>query len=40
MMYVVCGEMFPESSKLWDGVTSSIGVVSGIMLGLIMVKII
>ena len=40
MMYVVCGEMFPESSKLWEGVTSSIGVVSGIMLGLIMVKII
>jgi zinc transporter, ZIP family len=40
MMYVVCGEMFPESSKLWDGVTSSIGVVSGIMLGLIMVKLI
>ena len=40
MMYVVCGEMFPESSKLWDGVTSSIGVVSGIMLGLIMIKII
>jgi ZIP family zinc transporter len=40
MMYVVCGEMFPESSKLWDGVTSSIGVVTGIMLGLIMVKVI
>jgi zinc transporter, ZIP family len=40
MMYVVCGEMFPESSKLWDGVTSSLGAVSGIMMGLIMVKII
>jgi ZIP family zinc transporter len=40
MMYVVCGEMFPESSKLWDGVSSSIGIVSGIMLGLIMIKVI
>lgn len=40
MMYVVCGEMFPESSKLWDGITSSLGIVSGIMLGLIMIKVI
>lgn len=40
MMYVVCGEMLPESSKLWDGVTSSIGAVAGIMVGLVMVKLI
>lgn len=40
MMYVVCGEMLPESNKLWDGVTSSIGILAGIMLGLIMTKII
>jgi ZIP family zinc transporter len=39
MMYVVCGEMLPESSKLWDGVTSSIGIVTGLILGLIMVNI-
>lgn len=39
MMYVVCGEMFPESSKLWDGLTSSIGILAGIMLGLIMTKV-
>ncbi|MBV7272351.1 ZIP family metal transporter [Clostridiaceae bacterium UIB06] len=39
MLYVVCGEMIPESSKLWDGVTSTVGVLSGIMVGLIMVKI-
>lgn len=39
MMYVVCGEMLPESSKLWDGVTSSIGIVTGLILGLIMVTI-
>lgn len=36
MLYVVCGGMFPESSKLWDGLTSSIGILSGIMLGLVM----
>lgn len=38
MMYVVCGEMIPESSKLWDGITSTIGILTGIMLGLIMTK--
>lgn len=38
MLYVVCGEMIPESSKLWDGVTSTIGVLSGIMIGLFMVR--
>lgn len=40
MLYVVCGEMIPESSKLWEGVTSTIGVLSGIILGLIMIRII
>lgn len=40
MMYVVCGEMLPESNKLWEGITSSIGVLAGIMLGLIMTKVI
>ena len=39
MLYVVCGEMIPESSKLWDGITSTIGTLSGIIVGLIMVKI-
>ncbi|WML36589.1 ZIP family metal transporter [Clostridium sp. OS1-26] len=39
MLYVVCGEMIPESSKLWDGVTSTIGVLSGIMIGLFMVRV-
>jgi ZIP family zinc transporter len=38
MLYVVCGEMIPESSKLWDGVTSTIGVLTGIIIGLIVVK--
>lgn len=39
MMYVVCGEMFPESNKLWDGITSSVGILTGIILGLIMTKV-
>ncbi len=39
MLYVVCGEMIPESSKLWKGITSTIGILSGILLGLVMVKI-
>ncbi|MBC2399391.1 ZIP family zinc transporter [Clostridium tetanomorphum] len=38
MLYVVCGEMIPESSKLWDGVSSTIGVLSGIIFGLILIK--
>lgn len=38
MMYVVCGEMIPESSKLWDGITSTMGILTGIMVGLIMTK--
>lgn len=40
MLYVVCGEMIPESSDLWKGVTSTIGILGGIILGLTMVKII
>jgi ZIP family zinc transporter len=40
MLYVVCGEMIPESSKLWDGITSTIGTLSGVIVGLIMVKMI
>lgn len=40
MLYVVCGEMIPESSKLWEGVTSTIGVLSGIMVGLVMIRLI
>jgi zinc transporter, ZIP family len=39
MLYVVCGEMIPESSKLWEGVTSTLGVLAGIILGLIIVHV-
>lgn len=40
MLYVVCGEMIPESSRLWDGITSTIGTLSGVLLGLIMTNMI
>lgn len=39
MLYVVCGEMIPESSKLWDGLSSTFGILFGIVLGLIIVSV-
>lgn len=39
MLYVVCGEMIPESSKLWDGITSTLGVLAGVIVGLIITHI-
>ena len=39
MLYVVCGEMIPESSKLWDGITSTLGTLCGIILGLVIVQV-
>jgi ZIP family zinc transporter len=39
MLYVVCGEMIPESSKLWQGLSSTIGILTGLILGLTIVKI-
>ncbi|BAH08322.1 hypothetical protein CKR_3271 [Clostridium kluyveri NBRC 12016] len=39
MLYVICGEMIPESSKLWEGITSTLGTLSGIILGLVIVQI-
>lgn len=38
MLYVVCGELLPESNKTWDGLTSTIGILSGILLGLVMIS--
>ena len=38
MLYVVCGEMIPESSKLWEGVSSTIGILSGVIFGLILIR--
>lgn len=39
MLYVVCGEMFPESTKLWNGILRTIGTLSGIIFGLIITRI-
>lgn len=40
MLYVICGEMFPQSSKLWEGITTTTGILIGIILGLIMINVI
>ncbi|WP_199798419.1 ZIP family metal transporter [Clostridium fermenticellae] len=39
MLYVVCGEMIPESSRLWNGRASTLGILTGIIVGLIMVNV-
>lgn len=36
MLYVVCGEMIPEASKIWEGIASTLGVLAGIIIGLII----
>lgn len=36
MLYVVCREMLPESSKLWDGISGTLGILAGILLGLVI----
>lgn len=36
MLYVVCREMIPESSKLWEGVSGTLGILGGILLGLVI----
>jgi ZIP family zinc transporter len=36
MLYVIYGEMIPQSKKLWSGTTSTLGILLGIILGLIM----
>jgi zinc transporter, ZIP family len=38
MLYVVCGELLPESTKVWDGITSTLGVLAGVIAGLIMIN--
>ncbi|MDP4090626.1 MAG: ZIP family metal transporter [Bacillota bacterium] len=40
MLYVVCGELLPESSRVWDGTTSTLGVLTGVISGLIMINVI
>jgi len=40
MLYVIYGEMIPESRKLWTGITSTLGILFGIIVGLIMTNVI
>ncbi len=40
MLYVVYGEMIPESKKLWSGTTSTLGILLGMIVGLIMTNVI
>lgn len=40
MLYVIYGEMIPESKKLWPGTTSTLGMLLGIIVGLIMTNVI
>lgn len=39
MIYVVIGEMIPESTKLWSGITRTIGTILGILVGLILTRV-
>ncbi len=40
MLYVIYGEMIPESKKLWSGITNTLGILLGIIVGLIMTNVI
>jgi len=40
MLYVVYGEMIPESRKLWAGTTSTLGILLGMIVGLVMTNVI
>lgn len=40
MLYVIYGEMIPESKKLWSGTTSTLGMLFGIIVGLVMTNMI
>lgn len=39
MLYVVCGEMIKESNRLYDGVTTTVGILGGIILGFIITNV-
>jgi len=40
MLYVVYGEMIPQSRKLWPGTTSTLGILLGMIVGLFMTNVI
>jgi ZIP family zinc transporter len=39
MLYVIYGEMIPQSKKLWPGITNTLGILFGIIVGLIMTNV-
>lgn len=39
MLYVIYGEMIPQSKKLWSGTTNTLGILLGIIVGLIMTNV-
>lgn len=36
MLYVVCGKMLPEATKLWYGLSTTLSILSGFLIGLVM----
>lgn len=40
MLYVVCGEMMPEANRLWNGLSSTAGILIGIVSGLVITHVI
>lgn len=39
MLYVVCGKMMPEAVKLWYGLSTTLSILTGFLLGLVMCNI-
>jgi zinc transporter, ZIP family len=39
MLYVIYGEMIPQSKKLWPGITNTLAILFGIIVGLIMTNV-
>jgi ZIP family zinc transporter len=40
MLYIVCGEMIPESKNLFKGTFSTISIIIGVILGMLLVSIV
>jgi ZIP family zinc transporter len=39
MLYIVCGELIPESKDLFKGIFSTISIIIGIILGLLITSV-
>ncbi|HCW04005.1 MAG TPA: ZIP family metal transporter [Clostridium sp.] len=40
MLYISCGELLPESNNQWNGIAGTVGMLAGVILGLLMIKLI